>query len=103
MKRPSPHGFMLLELIGYMAILAIIAVLVSELFVFLRNITVETTQRDALIIRVDSAVDALRRDTWSATQIRTAPDNFRIVGLTTPQGEITWQISDDGILTRTVK
>ena len=110
------RGTTLIELIGYLGILAVAMLLLSEVFMMLMHVTKETTDRDVMIGRVDTAVDMLRRDVWSATEIKITPPASRgpesaggaasagtsenRVEMKEPGGTIVWQMGDDGLLTR---
>ena len=90
-------GIFLIELLGYLVIMAAVAVVVGDLINLLMKTMRSTAERDTMIARVDSAMDQLRRDTWGAQAIRPGADGVEIVQ---PGGSVTWK-SLDGVLTRT--
>jgi len=96
--RHQPRGVFLIELLGYLAIMAVVAILVTDMINLSFRMVKEARQRDTLIHRVDSALDALRRDTWHAASIQAAGNQ---VTLASPAAAITWRMEADGKLTRT--
>ena len=95
--RRRSRGILLVEMITYVAILSIAMVLLAELFESLMKVTRETAARDTLIGRVDLALDSLRRDAWSATEMTVRGND---VEMKEPGGTIRWQMGEDGVLTR---
>ena len=97
-QRPSCRGFLLIEVLGYLAIMAVVALLVTDMINTSFTMAKEARERDTLIHRVDSALDALRRDVWHAASIQAAGDQVTLVS---PGTTITWRMESGGQLTRT--
>ena len=64
-----PHGFILIEMIVVVLLLAAFSVVITALFVTAYHAQLDSVRRDALLHRVDSAMGAMRRDVWGARQI----------------------------------
>jgi hypothetical protein len=84
-------------MLGYLVVLAAVMLLVTDLINMMLKTAKETATRDTLIQRVDSAIDQLRRDTWSASRMTAAHDHLE---LTTSAGTIVWQMTADKKLIR---
>jgi hypothetical protein len=85
-------------MLGYLAIMAVVSLLVTDMINLSFRMVKEARLRDTLIHRVDSALGALRRDTWHAASIQAAGNQ---VTLASPGSTITWRMETDGTLTRT--
>ncbi|MCL2640114.1 MAG: hypothetical protein FWD53_04650 [Phycisphaerales bacterium] len=84
------RGIMLMELLATLVLLAVLAVLVGQIFITSVNTMQNATKRENLLLRTDAAISLLRRDTWSAEKITIAESNH--VNLNMPSGElISWQ------------
>lgn len=101
-KRRRRRGLFLLELLGILVIMGAASILAGELFIVSLRTMRQTHDRDTLIIRVDSAVDALRRDAWAANSTRLAGDARPETGVQfrLPAGDVVWQMNGQ-TLTRT--
>jgi type II secretory pathway pseudopilin PulG len=115
-NRRACRGMFLIEAVAYMAILGVALLLLSDVFMMLMQVTKETANREVLISRVDTVLDMLRRDAWSATEMHareagaTGPETSASqpavghmdgrVEMREPGGTIVWQMGDDGVLTR---
>jgi len=97
-KPRGRRGVFLIEMIGYLFIIAAIVALVSDMVATSLRMFKETRERDTMITRVDTAVDALRRDAWSATSIEANGDQAT---LRASGGTVMWRMEAEGKLTRT--
>jgi type II secretory pathway component PulJ len=89
-----PRGSFLIEILVWLSIMAAISVLTGEMMISGMRLEKQSFQRDTRISRVDSAIDALRRDAWHAAAIRAAD------GQVTFDGAIVWRMESGHILTR---
>jgi hypothetical protein len=96
----QPRGFLLMEVVGYLAIMAAVALVLSDLWITLGKVTRETTARNNLITRVDTAMNELRRDAWAARSFRISSSGTR-VEIQKDQEMVVWEMAADGLLTRT--
>jgi hypothetical protein len=101
-RRPRRRGVFLIELLGMLVILGTASILAGQLLVLGLRMMNETRDRSTLIGRVDSAMDALRRDAWAADSAKLAGDARPETGiqLRLPVGDVVWQMNG-GTLTRT--
>jgi type II secretory pathway component PulJ len=97
-KSPPRRGFFLIEMLGYVVVMAAISILVIDIINIMVGATRQATQRDTMIQRVDTALDALRRDTWNAAALADTADG---AALTLPDGAVAWQMRPDSTLVRT--
>lgn len=96
-KRHARSGFMLVELIACLALMAVLSLLVTEMTATSLRMVRQTQDRDTMIHRIDTAVAALRRDTWQATAIRTTAHEVTLVQ---PNGVVRWRVEPEGKLVR---
>jgi hypothetical protein len=101
MKRRSQgrarRGIMLVEVVAWLPLLAALLVLCTEMMAAGLKIYRQTVTRDVMIGRVDSALNTIRRDAWSAASIKATGDQ---VVFAESGGEIVWRLEDGKILTR---
>jgi len=101
MKRRSQsrrrRGFMLLEIVAWLPLMTAVLVLFAEMMASGLKIYRQTTARDVMIGRVDSALNTLRRDAWRAESIKAIGDQVAIVA---PEGAILWRRETGNVLTR---
>jgi hypothetical protein len=101
MKRLPParqtRGFMLLDVIFWLCIITALLFLMTDMMVAGLKITRETTARDILIGRVDTALDAMRRDAWGAESIQAINSQVAFVYA---DRVILWRLEPGGVLTR---
>jgi hypothetical protein len=101
MKRRSQArvrpGFLLIEVICWLPLLAALLVLFTEMMVSGLKIYRQTTARDVMIGRVDSALATMRRDAWRAESIQAIKDQVVFVE---PDGVIFWRVENGKVLTR---
>jgi type II secretory pathway pseudopilin PulG len=93
----DPRGFMLIEMMVWLTIIAVVMLLLTEMMISGMRIAKQTTARDILIGRVDSALDALRRDAWRAESIQAIGSEVAFVE---PDGVIFWRMEAGHVLTR---
>ena len=95
--RAAGRGILLIELMMMLVIMAAVAVVVGDALAMMFHVYQETGQRDAMISRVDTVLDLLRHDVWSATAIRASVEE---VELEEGGDQVTWKMGADGKLTR---
>jgi prepilin-type N-terminal cleavage/methylation domain-containing protein len=88
------RGFSLVELLFCLIILAVVSMLVGDMLVMLARNLKETRERDTMIARVDSAMDALRRDVWRAKAFRPQGEFLEI---DLPGGTVVWNAGPGGL------
>src|SRR5437868_3115859 len=93
-SRTARQGFILMEMLGMLVILAAVALLVGDLIALMLRTTRETALRDTMIGRVDSGIDALRRDAWRAQAFRPRGD---FVEIDLPEGMVVWNGGSNGL------
>jgi Tfp pilus assembly protein PilV len=98
-KPRGRRGIFLIEVLGYLVIMAAVVMLVSDMIATSFSMLKETRERDTMITRVDSAMDALRRDAWSANSIQANGDQ---VTMPAPGGTVIWRMEAEGKLTRSI-
>jgi hypothetical protein len=96
MRRRGLRGFLIVEMVGYVAILSGVLLVVGDVAATSFSLMRETREREAAITDVDAVMDLLRRDVWNASAIHAAPD---ALVLTTAEGTVNWKY-DGGTLTR---
>ena len=96
--RKRRRGVFLIEMVVVVALMAIVALVASQIMSISFKMQREARLHEALVTRVDNAVDRMRRDVWSAKAIRATDTKL---DLDTPDGTISWEMSADGILKRT--
>jgi hypothetical protein len=72
MIHPRSRAFALIEMIGMIVLLAAFMLVFSALFKATYLGHREAARRDSLDLRVDTALESLRRDIWSAHALATA-------------------------------
>jgi type II secretory pathway pseudopilin PulG len=85
---------MLLEMLVAIALLTAFALIASRLFTWSMRITAEAPAAEQQILLFESWLDDVRRDVWSAVQVR-ATDEFNLAA-----DEVRWTIRDDGSVER---
>lgn len=98
MTRPTRRGFVLIEMLAVLALLAAFGIVSAKLFTSLMRQMRTTAAAQSVAGRLDSALSTLRTDVWSATQLQ-AQDTTLI--LTTGAHTVTWLADDKGNLSRT--
>ena len=96
-RRPSPRGFMMIELLVSIVLLSVFALVATRLFTWAMRVTAEAPAAEGQILQFDSMLEQLRADAWSSPRIRTSDD--RNIDLN--DGAIRWAVQDDGSVTRT--
>ncbi|HVT80997.1 MAG TPA: hypothetical protein VHM90_10090 [Phycisphaerae bacterium] len=98
----SRRGAFLIEVLVVVVLMTAAAVLAGELLMSSLKVMQETKKRDTLIGRVDTALDALRRDAWAADSakvtINVEPGD--VLQFHIPAGDVTWRMNST-TLTRT--
>ena len=86
------HGFMLIEMLIVLGLLAVVALMAGQLFRVTGQISRESAQRQIRESQLDQAMQQLRADVWQASQIELRdPHSIR---LHTPDGqEIEWDMT----------
>jgi len=97
------RAFTLIEILVWVLLLAVVSVMLVQLFSLTTHATRDAQKRDTLLHRIDSAVAHLRKDAWAATKITTAADDdSSSVELPPVDGPVvTWRYTKDGKLSRT--
>ena len=96
--RPRPaRGFMLIEILVWLSIMAAVSLLMIEMMVSGMRIARQTSQRDVMIGRVDMALNMMRRDAWRAEAIEAIGDQVAFVE---PEGVVFWRMEKGNILMR---
>lgn len=86
------RGFVLIEMLIVLGLLAIVALMAGQLFRVTGQISRESAQRQIREAQLDQAVQQLRADVWRASAIQ-IPD-LHSVRLRTPDGqEIEWDMT----------
>ena len=108
MNRPNPRrrtrhlrrrrGVFLIEMMVVVSIMAVVALLAAQIMTISFKMEREARLHEALVGRIDNAVDRMRRDVWSAKAVRATDTTLQ---LDTPDGTISWEMSADGTLKRT--
>ena len=98
MKQRKRSAFALIELIAVLVLFAAGMAMITEMFNVGFKLMKEIRQRDTLIHRVDSAIDAMRRDAWGAGSILTTGDSVQFV---TGLKRVEWRNDTDATWTRT--
>jgi type II secretory pathway pseudopilin PulG len=91
------RGFLLLELLFWLGIISVLMLLMTQMMVAGIRIQKETTTRDKLIARVDTALDLMRRDAWRAESIET---NGRQVAFVGEDSVVFWRMEPGNVLVR---
>jgi hypothetical protein len=90
---------MLMGILFVLLLMGVLVVILSDLFLVTFKAQTQSSQREALVQQVDAMMAHLRRDTWSATQLRVDPSHAALVH---PSGEtIEWHADAHGAITRT--
>ncbi len=99
MKR---RGYMLMELVVYVALLAMFTLIASKLFITCMRLAQDTRKTQDAIWRFDGAIRQLRQDVWSSNHIKS--QNKESVLLEQPNGPaIHWYVDEDKTLVRRVE
>jgi type II secretory pathway pseudopilin PulG len=101
MKRGGGPGtrrsFILIEILVWLVLMAAVMLLMAEMMLSGLRIAKQAGERDALLGRVDAALDMMRRDAWRAEAIE-AIDNQ--AAFLVPEGVILWRMEGGNTLTR---
>jgi len=95
------RGFTLMELVLAVSVIGIFGILYAQVFSSTTTITRTAPHEDAVAARIDMAINILRRDVWHARQIDITDPHTAIIR-TESDGVVTWTLSDEGRLTRTL-
>jgi len=95
--RKISRGMMLIELIGYLLVMAAVAALITEMVATSIKVSREETARDVMLQRVDSAITSMRRDVWRSVAISGNADRLILVQ---PDGVVFWEVESGGKLSR---
>ena len=98
-KPRGRSGVFLIEVLGYLVMMATVMMLVSDMVASSFRILKETRTRDTMIARVDTAMDTLRRDAWQASSIVAGGNQATLSG---PDGTALWRMEAEGKLTRAI-
>ena len=98
MNRRRPSGFVLIEILVVLGMVAFVSIVATRLFRATLRTWRDSAQSQSAQARFDQAVGQLRRDVWSATSIETPNDRETI--LQTPEGRIEWHAIDPAGLAR---
>jgi prepilin-type N-terminal cleavage/methylation domain-containing protein len=92
----AARGFMLVELMVVISLLAVFALVATKVLVLSINVPHEVGKKRDAIVRFDSVVTRLRDDVWTASAIQSPdPRTLEIHSNTGPA--ITWKIEENGI------
>lgn len=91
-------GFVLIEILVVLGMVAFVSIVATRLFRATLRTWRESAQAQSAQFRFDQAVGQLRRDVWSATSIETPGDRETI--LQTPEGRVEWHAIDPAGLAR---
>ena len=97
LRRRARRGMLLIEMIAYLAIMAALSLLATEMVVTSTRMARESTQRDIMLHRIDTALGTLRQDVWSAQAITATSDQIALVQ---SDGVVFWHLENGGKLTR---
>lgn len=98
MNRRRPSGFVLIEILVVLGMVAFVSIVATRLFRATLRTWRESAQSQSAQFRFDQAVGQFRRDVWAATSIETPNDRETI--LQTPGGRIEWHAIDPAGLAR---
>jgi type II secretory pathway pseudopilin PulG len=98
MNRRRPSGFVLIEILVVLGMVAFVSIVATRLFRATLRTWRESAQSQSAQFRFDQAVGQLRRDVWSATSIE-APNPQDTI-LQTPEGRVEWHAVDPAGLAR---
>ncbi len=87
-RRRPPRGFLLMEILFTLAILAVFMVVCGETILLSHRSETFALRQTALTARVDSAMHRLRQDVWNASALSIDPDGA--LRLTVDDRPITW-------------
>jgi len=90
------RGFALLEILGLLVLLAVVALVSARIFRSVMQVISETPARQEAMMRLDAMTDALRGDVWAAKSVN-APDEQTAV-IADPAGEqVRWTFQSDAV------
>jgi hypothetical protein len=85
-------------MIVVLSIMGVVSMTAAQIMSVSFKMQREARLHDALVYRVDNAIDRIRRDVWAAKAVRATDATLELDG---PDGTITWTTSPDGLLKRT--
>ena len=93
------RGFVLMELMLVLGLLAIFAIVASRVVIISLKAMAQSGDQHEQIVRFESAMSSLRRDAWSARQMSSADP--QTISITNDDGTITWSIEKDELVRKT--
>ena len=96
MKKLRHRGFMLIEMMLVLSLLAIFAVAATRLTVLCIRVPKQVGQKRDQIVRFDRAMARLQQDLWRASSVR-CMDNHTLQLQSPGQPDVTWKAQGDQI------
>jgi prepilin-type N-terminal cleavage/methylation domain-containing protein len=96
-RKRVARGFMLIEIMVAISLLAVFALIATKLLVLGIKVPHEVGEQRDAIVRFDSVVTRLRDDVWQARSIK-SPDEKTLEIQTDSSGAVTWRIEAGAVL-----